>query len=65
MIIPIRCISCGKPVGQLWEKYQDKIKSGETKKESMDELGLERFCCRALFLGHIDLLDNVSVFKKD
>ena len=30
----------------------------------MDKLRLERYCCRALFLGHVDLLDTVAQFKK-
>ncbi|MFH1506113.1 MAG: DNA-directed RNA polymerase subunit N [archaeon] len=64
MIIPIRCFSCGKPVAQLWEPYQEKVKKGEDKKKVMDSLGLERFCCRALFLGHVDLADTVGQFKK-
>lgn len=64
MIIPIRCISCGKPVAHLWQSYQEKIKNGETKKQALDELGLERYCCRALFLGHVDIIDTVARFKK-
>ena len=27
----------------------------------MDDLGLERYCCRALFLGHVDLLKDIDV----
>ncbi|MFP4118742.1 MAG: DNA-directed RNA polymerase subunit N [Candidatus Woesearchaeota archaeon] len=64
MIIPIRCISCGKPIGHLWENYQDKIAKGEDKKKAMDELGLERYCCRSVFMGHVDLMDTASAFKK-
>ena len=64
MIIPIRCFSCGKPVGHLWEEYLEKTKKGEDKKKVMDDLGLERYCCRALFLGHVDLIDTVTQFKK-
>lgn len=64
MIIPVRCFTCGKPVGHLWEKYKDKTKKGEDSKKAMDELGLERYCCRALFLGHLDLLDTAAQFKK-
>jgi DNA-directed RNA polymerase subunit N (RpoN/RPB10) len=30
----------------------------------MDDLGIERYCCRALFLGHVDLIDTASRFKK-
>ncbi|MEK6834908.1 MAG: DNA-directed RNA polymerase subunit N [Nanoarchaeota archaeon] len=65
MIIPIRCMSCGKPVAHLWKDYKDRIAKGENPKKVMDELGLERYCCRALFLGHVDLLKDISEFKKD
>jgi DNA-directed RNA polymerase subunit N len=64
MIIPIRCFSCGKPVGHLWEKYTKRVEAGEDPKKVLDELGIERYCCRALFLGHIDLLEKVAKFKK-
>ncbi len=64
MIIPIRCMSCGKPVGHLWEKYVERVEAGEDPKEVMDDLGLKRYCCRALFVGHIDLLEEIAQFKK-
>ncbi|MFH1683162.1 MAG: DNA-directed RNA polymerase subunit N [Candidatus Woesearchaeota archaeon] len=64
MIIPIRCFSCGKPVGHLWEQYLEKLEKGEDKKKVMDQLGLERYCCRALFLGHVELIDLAAEFKK-
>ena len=66
MMIPIRCFSCGKPIAHLWEEFKERTskEGGETKKKVMDELGLERYCCRALFLGHVDLIDIASKFKK-
>ena len=64
MIIPIRCFSCGKPVAQLWVPYKERVEAGEDPKKVLDELKLERYCCRSLFLGHIDLLEKVSNFKK-
>ncbi len=64
MIIPVRCFSCGKPVGHLWEKYREGIKS-ESKKKVLDDLGLERMCCRGAFLGHVDLIETVAKFKKN
>ena len=64
MIIPIRCMSCGKPVGHLWEEFKERVENGEDRKKVMDELELERYCCRALFLGHVDLMDTSSKFKK-
>ncbi len=66
MMIPIRCLSCGKPVAHLWEEYKERLeKEGvDNRKKILDELGLDRYCCRALFLGHIDLIDTISRFKK-
>jgi DNA-directed RNA polymerase subunit N len=65
MIIPIRCLSCAKPVAHLWASYKERISKGENPKKVMDELGLERYCCRALFMGHVDLLQDIIEFKKD
>ncbi len=66
MIIPIRCWSCGKPIAHLWEEFQQRLeKEGEEKrKKILDELGLEKYCCRSIFLGHVDLIDTVARFKK-
>ena len=64
MMVPIRCFSCGKPVAHLWEQFNKRVEAGEDRKKVMDELGLERYCCRALFLGHVDIIDTVGQFKK-
>jgi DNA-directed RNA polymerase subunit N len=64
MIIPIRCWSCGKPIAHLWEQYKERTGKGETAKAVLDDLGLERYCCRAMFLGHVDIIDTVGQFKK-
>ncbi len=60
MIIPVRCFSCGKPVGHLWESYQN----ATDKKKVMDDMGVERYCCRALLMGHVDFIDTVAEFKR-
>jgi DNA-directed RNA polymerase subunit N len=64
MIIPIRCMTCGKPVGHLWETYQKAVKARKNPKNVLDSLGLERYCCRSLFLTHRDLLPKIGKFKK-
>jgi len=65
MIIPVRCWSCGKPIAHLWEEFKDRLESGEDRKKVLDSLGLERYCCRTVFLGHVDLIDVAAQFKKD
>ncbi|MAG45498.1 MAG: DNA-directed RNA polymerase subunit N [Nanoarchaeota archaeon] len=64
MIIPIRCFGCGKPVAHLQTQYKEELKKSKSPKEILDKLGLERYCCRSLFLSHIDLLETVAKFKK-
>lgn len=64
MIIPIRCFSCGKPIAHLWEEFKSRVEKGETPKEVLDSLGLERYCCRSAFLGQVDLLELTMKFKK-
>lgn len=64
MIIPVRCFSCGKPIGQLWETYAKRLKGGEEAGKILDDLGVERYCCRAALLGHADMLPEVAKFKK-
>ena len=64
MIIPVRCFACGKPVAHLWEEFTQRRERGENAKKIMDDLGLEGYCCRALFLGQVDLIDTAAKFKK-
>lgn len=64
MIIPITCLSCGKPVAHLYDEFRERTSKGEHPKKVMDDLGLERYCCRALFMGHVDLIDTIARFKK-
>ena len=64
MIIPIRCWSCGKPIAQLWEEFNQRLEKGENRKEILDDLGLERYCCKAMMMVHVDLIDTAAKFKK-
>ena len=64
MLVPVRCFSCGKPIGHLWEEFKRKTENGEEAGEVLDELGLERYCCRSIFLGQVDNLELVNKFKK-
>lgn len=64
MIIPIRCFSCGKPIAQVFEEYKERTQKGEDARKVMDELGLNRYCCRQQFVGHVDLMETAAAFKK-
>jgi len=62
MLIPIRCFSCGKPIGHLWEEYQKLIKKEEPEKV-LKKLGLRRYCCRRMLLSHKNYIDDVIKYK--
>jgi DNA-directed RNA polymerase subunit N len=64
MIIPIRCMSCGKVVAQLWEEYNKRIAAGEEPKKVLDSLGLTKYCCRSLFLTHVDTYKQIAKYKR-
>jgi len=60
MIIPIRCFSCGKVTGDLWERYIRLISESEMEEaEALDAVGLQRYCCRRMVLTHVDLIEKL------
>jgi len=65
MIIPVRCFSCGKLVGDKWETFSKRVTAGEHPKEVLDDLGVERYCCRRMLLSHVDLIDDILEFHEN
>lgn len=71
MIIPVRCFTCGKVLGNKWKEYKVKVKKEEEKEELeymtgenvkktvegsvLDEMGIEKMCCRRHMLTHVDI----------
>ena len=65
MIIPIRCFTCGKVIGNKWESYNKYLKDGKSDKEALDFLGLRRYCCRRMILSHVELIDKMLQYDKE
>lgn len=79
MIIPIRCFTCGKVIGNKWESYLGLLQAEYTEgydqyiysemryilkilrffSDALDALGLKRYCCRRMLLGHVDLIEKL------
>ncbi|KZO92708.1 hypothetical protein CALVIDRAFT_540782 [Calocera viscosa TUFC12733] len=59
MIIPVRCFSCGKVVGDKWEAYMLLLQNDVNEGDALDELGLRRYCCRRMVLTHVDLIEKL------
>jgi len=65
MIIPIRCFSCGMVVGDKWEIFSKRVKSGENCKEILDDLNITRYCCRRMLLSHVEIVDEILKFHSE
>ncbi|KAK1924651.1 DNA-directed RNA polymerases i, ii, and iii 8.3 kda polypeptide [Papiliotrema laurentii] len=63
MIIPVRCFSCGKVIGNLWESYLELLAAEFSEGEALDKLQLKRYCCRRMVLTHVDLIEKLLMYN--
>tara|TARA_B110000285_G_C15133399_1_gene625198 strand:+ start:455 stop:688 length:234 start_codon:yes stop_codon:yes gene_type:complete len=77
MIIPVKCFTCGKVLGNKYRYYLEKVREKKLARdmeidkviyltqthrdktpegEVMDELGLNKMCCRRHILTHVDII---------
>ncbi|XBI66384.1 hypothetical protein VPH35_045968 [Triticum aestivum] len=59
MIIPVRCFTCGKVIGNKWDHYLDLLQADYTEGDALDALGLVRYCCRRMLMTHVDLIEKL------
>jgi len=85
MIIPVRCFTCNKILGDKWEYYSKKVQEHTSEKQKheynakdleisdkkdvffsdnykgkiLDELKINKICCRRHMLGHVDLINYI------
>lgn len=61
-MFPVRCFTCGAVIAHHWEEYSQKLKEGKSPKEALDELGIERYCCRRMFLTYKSVIKEFARF---
>jgi len=65
MIIPVRCFTCGKLIGDKWEEFASRVKAGEEAGRVLDSLGIKRYCCRRMLLSHVEVIDEILRFHEE
>ena len=63
MMVPVRCFTCGNVVGEHWEEYEARTDAGEVSSQVLDDLGINRHCCRRMLVSHKDLVDIVAPYQ--
>ncbi len=64
MYFPVRCFTCGSVLGNLYEDYAKQVKEGKDPAKVLDSMEIERYCCRRMFLSHVEVMDKIAKYKK-
>lgn len=59
MIIPVRCFTCGKVIGNKWDTYLSLLQADYPEREALNALELKRYCCRRMLMTHVDLIEKL------
>lgn len=62
MEFPVRCFTCGAVIGDLYEEYKTLQPQGADK--ALDKLGVTRYCCRRMFISHVEMATTVTKYIK-
>jgi len=63
MIIPVRCFTCGKVIGDIWDKYVE-LNEIQPTEDTLNQLGLNKMCCRRMMITHVNLIDKIIKYNK-
>jgi len=63
MMVPVRCFSCGKVVGDDYERFKELLRK-KSAKEALSELEIDRACCRRMLLSSVEFIDEIMRYQK-
>ncbi|GBF08704.1 DNA-directed RNA polymerase subunit N [Aeropyrum pernix] len=63
MLPPVRCFTCGRPLGHLWPRFRELVASGKTPGEALDELGVDRYCCRRTLFTSVTYIEHAAKYR--
>ena len=62
VLIPVRCFTCGNLIADKFDDYQTKLKAGEDPEKVLNDLQINRYCCRRMLLTTVETIQQVIPF---
>jgi DNA-directed RNA polymerase subunit N len=62
VLIPVRCFTCGNLIADKFDDYQTKLKAGEDPEKVLNDLKINRYCCRRMLLTTVETIQQVIPF---
>jgi len=62
VLIPVRCFTCGNLIADKFDDYQTKLKTGEDPEKVLNDLAINRYCCRRMLLTTVETIQQVIPF---
>lgn len=59
-MFPVRCYTCNNCIGQHFNEYTNRVFKGESKANVIDSIGMNRICCRRMFLTHVHIISDLK-----
>jgi len=62
-MIPVRCFTCGKVISHVYEEYKRRYEEGEEIEKILDDINLDRYCCRRMLLTHKEIINDINPYQ--
>ncbi len=62
-MFPVRCFTCGAVIAHKWEEYKKLVSEGKSPRAALDELGVERYCCRRMFFTYKSVIQELARYR--
>ncbi len=62
MLLPVRCFTCGAPLGHLWDEFKRRVQAGENPSKVLDDLGVYRYCCRSVMISSVSYIEEIALY---
>ena len=65
MLVPVRCFTCGNLIADKFNEFSKRVKDGEDSAKVMDSIGINKYCCRRMFISTVETIYQVIPYYVD